>query len=129
MRTSRRCTTAVFIATLLSLAGPAMAQFDPILTLEGSCPGMLRAEVSQRRPGKVASLLFASETGGVRVPHNFCFGTQLGLGRRNLHEVDSQRLDRFGRASFAGMAGSRACGGYLQILVTSCETSNVVRVE
>lgn len=129
MRTSRLFTTAVFMAPLLALASPATAQFEPVLTLEGSCPGVLRAEVSNGRGNATALLLFASETGSIRVPHNFCFGTELGLGRRNLHEVDAERLDRFGRATFEGMAGSRACGGYLQILVNTCETSNVVQIE
>jgi len=117
------------LGVMALFAAPAVAQFEPVLTLEGSCPGMLRAEVSRGRPDATAFLLFASETGSVAIPHNFCFGTRLGLGRRNLRQVAVQGLDRFGATLFEGMAGARACGGYLQVIVNTCETSNVVQIE
>jgi len=117
------------LGVLALFAAPAMAQFEPVLTLEGSCPGVLRAEVSGGRPRVGAFLLFASETGSIAIPGNHCMGTRLGLGRRHLRDVGYEILDNTGFAVFEGLAGSRACGGYLQVLVGTCETSNVVQIE
>ena len=130
MRTIRINRLALVGLGVMSMcAAPAMAQFEPVLTLEGSCPGMLRAEVSGGRPNVTAFLLFASETGSIAIPGHNCPGTRLGLGRRHLREVAFDILDNTGFAFFEGMAGSRACGGYLQVFVRTCETSNVVQIE
>ena len=119
----------VGLGVMALFAAPAMAQFEPVLTLDGSCPGMLRAEVSRGRPNIGAILLFASETGSFTIRHHSCSGTRLGLGGRNLREVAAKLLDNTGFAFFEGTAGSRACGGYLQIILSTCETSNVVQIE
>lgn len=114
-------------------AAPAMAQYEPVLTLEGTCPGMMRAEVTGAPPRHGLSLLFASETGAFRVPDSFyCGGVILGLGRRNLRDVVAGTTDEFGFIAFEGSVGERACGGYLQVLtfpLGGCLTSNVVRIE
>lgn len=114
-------------------AAPAMAQYEPVLTLEGTCPGMLRAQVSGAPPRHGLSLLFALETGSVRIPlHEYCGGVILGLGRRGLREVTSGNTDELGFIAFEGYAGPSACGGYLQVLTFpggGCDTSNVVRIE
>lgn len=103
-------------AALLCTA-PAMAQYEPVLTLEGTCPEFLRAEVSGAPPRHGLSLLFASETGTFRVPDSFyCAGVILGLGRRNLRDVAAGTTDEFGFIAFEGSVGERACGGYLQVL-------------
>ncbi len=121
-----------FAGVLVGLTAPAMAQ-DPVLTLEGTCPGVLRAEVTSARPRTGLSLLFASETGTVTIPWfwQHCPGVELGLGRRNLREVASGTTDDLGRVTIKGMAGARACGGYLQVLtfpLGGCLTSNVVQI-
>ncbi len=114
-------------------AAPAMAQYEPVLTLEGSCPGMLRAEVSGAPPRDGVWLLFASETGSFRIPFwQYCEGVELGLGRRNIRAVDARNADEFGFAVFEGIASQRACGGFLQALTfpgAGCLTSNVVEID
>ena len=120
------------LSVMAVFAAPAMAQYEPVLTLEGTCPGLLRAEVSGAPPRRTVLLLFASETGAFRIPaHSYCGGVVLGLGRRNLQQVDAKNTDEFGTVVFDGMAGSFACGGYLQALtspIAGCDTSNVVRI-
>ncbi|MCL4197393.1 MAG: hypothetical protein KJZ69_07845 [Phycisphaerales bacterium] len=122
-----------FVAAALC-AAPAMAQYEPVLMVEGSCPGKLRAEVTGAPPRRTVLLLFASETGAFRIPpySQHCGGVILGLGRRNLQQVDAQNTDEFGMVVFEGMAGPFACGGYLQALtspIAGCDTTNVVRIE
>lgn len=112
-------------------AAPALAQ--PVLTLEGSCPGPMRAEVRGARPGVGVILLFASETGSFTIPWYLqCGATELGLGRRHLRYVASTASDQNGFAFFEGVAGTQSCGGFLQVHTSQsggCETSNVVRIE
>ena len=134
MRTIRINRIAVLgLGVMAMLAAPAMAQSDPVLALEGSCPGVLRAEVAGAPPRRGLSLLFASETGSTRIPnHAYCGGVVLGLGRRNLRVVEGGTTDEFGFIAFEGIAGGRACGGFLQVLtypLAGCLTSNVVRIE
>ncbi len=116
------------------LSAPAMAQYEPVLSLDGRCPGVMRAEVSGARPRSGLSLLFASETGSVTIPWfwQHCPGVELGLGRRNLREVASGTTDESGNLIIEGRVRSRACGGYLQVLtfpLGGCLTSNVVQIE
>lgn len=125
--------TLVTASVLAAWCTPATAQ--PVLTLDGSCPGILRAEVSGAPPRHGLSLLFASELGSVRIPYyGYCGGVILGLGRRNLTEAAHGTTDEFGFLALEGVAGSRACGGYLQVLTYpgdpgGCLTSNVVPIE
>lgn len=115
------------------LSAPAMAQYEPVLSLDGRCPGVMRAEVNGARPRSGLSLLFASETGSVTIPWfwQHCPGVELGLGRRNLREVASGTTDESGNLIIEGRVRSRACGGYLQVLtfpLGGCLTSNVVQI-
>lgn len=116
------------------LSAPAMAQYEPVLTLEGTCPGVLRAEVSGAAPRRGVFLLFASETGSYQLPPHsqFCAGVVLGLGTRNLHQAAAGTTDKFGFISFERSVSQRACGGYLQALTYpqgGCLASNVVQIE
>ncbi len=119
------------VAAFLVSAPPSLAQ--PVLTLEGSCPGPMRADVSGARPGGGVILLFASETGSFTIPWYLqCGGTQLGLGRYHLRYVASTASNQNGFAFFEAISGSQSCGGYLQIHTSQsggCETSNVVRID
>lgn len=122
-----------FVAAALC-AAPAMAQYEPVLSLDGRCPGVMRAEVNGARPRSGLSLLFASETGSVTIPWfwQHCPGVELGLGRRNLREVASGTTDESGNLIIEGRVRSRACGGYLQVLtfpLGGCLTTNVVQIE
>lgn len=111
-------------------AAPAMAQ--PVLTLEGSCPGPMRAEIRGARPERAIILLFSPRANPFRLPKfHFCSGVELGLGYRGLRGIASTVSDETGFAFFEGIAGPLACGGYLQTLNYpdgGCETSNVVQI-
>ncbi len=118
------------VASLAIWNAPATAQ--PVLTLEGSCPGFVRAEVRGVRPDRSVLLLFAPMSGSYVLPFgHWCAGTRLGLNWRGLRIATAARADGSGFAFFEGIAGERACGGYLQTLNypdASCETSNVVQI-
>lgn len=118
------------VGALSLMAAPTLAQ--PVLTLEGSCPGFLRAEVRGATPDRAILLLFAPSRGSYTFPRgHWCEGTTLGLGWRGLQYASAARADENGFAFFEGNAGLRACGGYLQTLnypSGSCQTSNVVQV-
>lgn len=114
-----------FIARL-RLAGPT-------LSVETSCPssGPIHITWEGATPGGRVSLLFARETGSAQIPsHWSCPGTELGLGRHQLHVVVKPWSDEFGSGYVDGIAGSIACGGYMQLLdLTCCTTSNVAILE
>lgn len=117
-------------ASLAIWSAPATAQ--PVLTLEGSCPGFVRAEVRGVRPDRSVLLLFAPMSGSYVLPFgHWCAGTRLGLNWHGLQIATAARADENGFAFFEGTAGPRACGGYLQTLNypdASCQTSNVVQI-
>ncbi len=122
------------LGAAMLFAAPAVAQYEPVLTLEGTCPGVLRAEVSGAPPRHGVYLLFSAETGSFQIPpdYQYCRGVVLGLGPRQLRQVAAANTDEFGFVEFHGLAGPRACGGFLQALTTplgGCLTSNVVQIE
>lgn len=120
------------VVAMCFAAALAQAQ-EPVLTLQGNCPGSMSAEVSQAPSRHGLSLLYASETGSFRIPFwQFCQGVELGLGRTHLQEVAHGTTDESGFISFHGFIGARACGGYLQVLTYpggGCTTSNVVQIK
>jgi len=131
MRTLRNNRLAlVGLGVMAMFAAPAMAQ--PVLTIEGACPGPMRAEVRGHRPERGLWLLFSPRANPFRLPKfHFCSGVELGLGYRGLREVGNTVSDENGFAFFEGVAGPLACGGYLQTLNApsgGCETSNVVQI-
>lgn len=131
MNASRSVRLALWgVAAAALWAAPALAQ--PVLMLEGSCPGFMRAEVSGARPNRSILLLFAPSQGSYTLPlGHWCAGTRLGLNWRGLQIATAARADETGFAFFEGQAGQRACGGWLQTLNYpdgGCETSNVVQI-
>lgn len=128
----KRVLTAV-VASLPTVLAPARSGLaQPVLTLEGECPGLLRAEVRNARPEKFILLLYAPHDGTFVLPRgNWCQGVQLGLGWRGLRQVAGVVADQNGVALFEGEVNSLACGGFLQTLnypSGGCEISNVVRI-
>lgn len=117
------------ISVMMTLAASSVASAQPVLTLEGSCPGPMRAEVRGAPPNQAAFLLFARSTGSFVIRHGGCWGTTLGLSSQGLRQVGSAVIDPTGFAFFEGTGGPAACGGYLQVLTNTCRTSNVVRIE
>jgi len=120
----------VGLGVLALFAAPAMAQ--PVLTIEGGCPGPMRAEIRGSRPERALMILFSPRAKPFRLPKfHFCSGVELGVGYRGLRVIDSVVSDENGFAFFEGVAGPLACGGYLQTLNYpdgGCETSNVVQI-
>ncbi|GEM_PF-1550740 len=122
----------VLVAVVAILTGAAPAVAQPVLTIEGSCPGALRAQVTGARPGRSLLLLFAPDAGSTRLPlFHWCGGVTLGLDWHGLQIVSGAIADENGVAVMEGQVGSRACGGYLQTLNNpdgGCEISNVVQI-
>jgi len=132
MNTKRINRLALMVLGVMAMfAAPATAQ--PMLTIEGSCPGPMRAEIRGARPERTLILLFSPRANPFRLPKfHFCSGVELGLGYRGLRGIASTGSDENGFAFFEGVAGPLACGGYLQTLnypSGGCETSNVVQIK
>lgn len=127
--------TRLFLAivtVVTSLGATRAAAAQPVLSLEGSCPGPMRAEMRNAPRNVSAFLLFARSTGSFLIRGGACWGTTLGLSSQGLRQVGEAITDGTGFASFEGNVGRAACGGYLQILMGAgggCQTSNVVRIE
>jgi len=117
------------VVLLCIVAAPALAQ--PVLTLEGSCPGEMRAEVRGARPNDGISLLFSPREGRFRIPvPRFCQGVVLGLAWRGIrYAADSTITDETGFAYFEGQVNPGGCGGFLQALDRACQPSNVVQIQ
>ncbi|MFG0329347.1 MAG: hypothetical protein ACF8PN_05545 [Phycisphaerales bacterium] len=95
------------------------------LTVNGTCPGQLSADVTGATPNGNVALIYARNTGSVTIPSGVCAGTQLGLDNSAML-VDTARADANGEVTFSGNAPSGACGGYVQALdLSSCDPSNV----
>jgi hypothetical protein len=122
----------VFLGCVLFCILSALATAQPVLTIEGSCPGLMRAQVDNARPRKGIVLLYSPRTGSFRLPwYYWCAGTELGLHPRGIRIVADTVADENGHATFDGFVSSGACGGFLQTLNSpsgNCETSNVIRI-
>ncbi len=104
-----------------------MAQ--PVLTIEGVCPGELRAEVRGASPGAVVQLYFSPQRGYYVFPiFHPCEGIEVGLDVRHVRFVMSTRADESGVALLQAMAGRPACGGYVQSYTDFCRVSNVAQI-
>ncbi|MCL4198078.1 MAG: hypothetical protein KJZ69_11365 [Phycisphaerales bacterium] len=109
-------------------SAPALAQ--PVLTLEGSCPGRMLAQVSGSSPRGVVRLYFSPHRGSYAFPpFHPCYGVEIGLDPRRIQHVGTTRADQAGIARFNGDAGPAACGGFLQAMSDFCEVTNVVQIE
>lgn len=128
MNANRSRGVALIAALSLSLlTTPALAQ--PVLTVEGSCPGSMRALAEGMYPRAVVYLYFSPERGFYEFPpFHMCYGVEVGLNVHRLYFVGSTRADDFGTALWEGDAGPRACGGFMQAMDNRCQTSNVGQV-
>lgn len=129
---ARQPSTLSLIVASICVLSCASANAQPVLTIEGSCPGPMRAEVRGARPERSFLLLFSPNEGSTRLPKfHWCGGAMLGLDRRGLMIVSGAIADENGFAVIEGEVGLRACGGFLQTLNWpdgGCETSNVVQI-
>ena len=116
------------LAFLGAFAGSAFAQ--PVISIEGSCPGAVRFRWEGAAPNEWAGLLYSDERGTITLSQP-CGGTVIGLGPRGLRLVSVFRTSANGAGVANGQADSRSCGGFLQLVVQDgypCTTSNVVQV-
>lgn len=128
----RKSLVSMLVVTSICAAWCTSAPAQPVLTIDGTCPGPMRAEVRGALPESGVALLFSPRTGSFRIPwYHWCEGALLGLSPRGLRIIASAGTDEYGYAFFEGTAAPGACGGYLQTLSYpsgNCEVSNVVRV-
>lgn len=105
----------------------------PLLSIDPSCPGggAIRIAWTDAWPGGQVALLFALNSGRFTTPNGYpCAGTRLGLGSNQIQIGWQGGAGAEGSRTINGSAGPNACGGYMQLIdLTSCATSNVVRVE
>lgn len=99
------------------------------IRISGTCPGTVTINWDNATPNRQQGLVFASNQGNFTIPGGICAGTQLGLGSQNLRLVNTLGTGPNGSGSVNGLAGTSACGGFIQFIeAPSCQTSNVVQV-
>lgn len=112
------------------MAGSALAQ--PVISIEGDCPGRVTFRWEGAAPNQTAALAYSHATGNFVLPGPPCDGTRLGLGSSGIRLVRTFRTGPEGRGQIVGRAAAFACGGYVQIIVLEgnrpCPISNVVQV-
>jgi len=115
------------LGVMSMFAAPVMAQ--PVLTLEGTCPGTMRAQAEGMRPRATAFLYFSPARGSYTFPpFHMCSGVEVGLDVRRLRLVGTARIDDSGSAFWEGAAHPRACGGFLQVIDNVCRITNVIEI-
>lgn len=118
----------VMMANALNYVLGAAGSFR--LRITGPCPGTLTITWSNATPNRSMGIVFARNQGAFVVPGGPCAGTALGLGTQNLRLVNTISTGS-GSGSVNGLAGTSACGGYLQLVVVDaspCTTSNVAQI-
>lgn len=119
----------LFIGCVLVSIFAMPVRADVVLTLQGSCPGPMRASVTGTIPHRTANFLFARDTGKFRIPLGPCKGIILGLSQEGLRVVAVRDTGPTGSARIQGLVPPSACGGYMQVFMNTCQTSNVVRIK
>ncbi len=118
---------ALASAVLTITAGVCDAQST--LSVEGDCPGELRAQADAMYSRAVVYLYFSPEQGSYTFPPlHQCYGVEVGLNVRRLHFVGTVRADDLGTAVWNGTSGPAACGGFLQAMDNHCQITNVARI-
>ncbi len=125
--------TFLVLIGLVALAGAASVASaqDPVLSVEGTCPGQLRVAWEGAEPNRAAALLFSRVRGAYTIAGGaVCGGTMLGLGTEGLRLHRRFDSGPEGAGEMDGTAVPASCGGYLQIVVigSPCSTSNVVQI-
>lgn len=106
---------------------------DPFLSVDATCPGggAVRISWENATPNGRVVIIFARDLGSYRVPPQYpCSGVQLGLGANQIRVVFQGGAGTGGSRTITSNASAGACGGFMQLLdVSTCRTSNVVRIE
>lgn len=118
------------LALLSASARSALAQ--PVISIEGDCPGRVTFRWEGASPNQTAALAYSHATGNYVLPGPPCDGTTLRLGSSGIRLVRTFRTGPEGSGQMVGRAAAFACGGYLQVIVIEgnrpCPTSNVVQI-
>jgi len=104
--------------------------FDPMtISVEGECGGLAQFAWAGAPPDATLTILYARQTGSVRLPPNLpCGGTQLGLGHRLLQVAFTVQTGE-GSGMAERFLPAAACPGYFQAVIGGtgpCQVSNVV---
>ncbi len=121
---------AVALAALACLGAASGAAAQVVITLDGSCPGVVRFRWDGASPDQWAGLIYSDERGNFTL-NQPCGGTMTGLGTRGLRLVWLFRTGAGGEGTASGRAAAPSCGGFLQLVVQDgnpCTTSNVVQI-
>lgn len=117
------------IVVLLAAITSAQAQ-NPVLTIEGACPGNLHVQADGiPTPGITVHLYYSPRRGSYTFPpFTPCYGVEIGLDVRHLWYLGATRADDSGTATWDGAAGPSACGGFLQAMSRICDITNVAQI-
>lgn len=99
------------------------------LGVQGSCPGVVLAQVSGASPGGQVAVVYSSSAGSFTIPSGFpCAGTVLGLSGTGITHAATLLADAAGAASMRANLPGGVCGRlFVQVLdIRTCSTSNVV---
>ncbi len=121
---------AAAVAALACLGAASIAPAQVVITLDGSCPGVVRFRWEGASPNQWAGLIYSDERGNFTL-NQPCGGTVTGLGVRGLRLVAVFRTGGDGEGAVSGRATTPSCGGFLQMVVQDgnpCTTSNVLQI-
>jgi hypothetical protein len=101
----------------------------PTLTLTGSCPGPMTADIANATPNGTVALIFGRREGQTPIPTGPCAGTILPIADQ-IQLAATTRADPNGEASLTLPVPSPACGGRLIALdAPTCAVSRAVVIE
>ncbi|MBL1216044.1 MAG: hypothetical protein D8M59_00950 [Planctomycetes bacterium] len=111
----------------MGAAATASAQ-ELTLTITGDCPGRVTGEVTGATPFGEVAILYSRKTGNFVLPNSFpCAGTELGLGRPVLYEIEHANADGYMHEDEHLQGG--ACGLFVQCVdLETCTLSNVAQI-
>lgn len=121
---------ATTLAAFACLGAARGAHAQPVISLEGQCPGAMRFRWEGASPNAWAGLIYSDERGNFTL-NQPCGGTVAGLGVRGLRLVWLFHTGAGGEGAAIGRAAAPSCGGFLQMVVQDgnpCTTSNVVQI-
>ncbi len=97
------------------------------LRVGGTCPGTVSVSWSGAAPNVEQGIVFGNNIGSTTLPAGPCAGTVIGLqgGVRRVQTIST----RDGSGTVNGIAGTAACGHFLQLVEQfTCNTSNVDQI-
>ncbi|MCC6910259.1 MAG: hypothetical protein IT430_20185 [Phycisphaerales bacterium] len=97
------------------------------LNVSGQCPGTVTVRWSGATPSQQQGLVFGADQGSTIIPTGPCQGTMLGV-QGQVRLVNTFGTGN-GAGTISGLAGTSACGHFLQLVESgSCNTSNVRQI-